>query len=139
MNGIPDMLRSSSGASFLPRAPHQPARYAGATYHVFTSTGKIASSLCEHRHAKETQAILCAQRLAKSIGGIRGQVCIKCQTIFDGTRSDAAVARWEPYSHDSTEAVTYGPLICPGCVARLLDNIITQLTTSPLPLEEDVR
>lgn len=58
------------------------------------------------------------------------QSCCECAVTFAGTRTDARRARWEPYSSATQHALDCGPLVCPACVARLLDDLLDAMLTA---------
>lgn len=58
------------------------------------------------------------------------QTCRECATPFEGTRTEARRARWEPYSSATQHALDCGPLVCPECVAQLLDDLLDAMLTA---------
>lgn len=58
-------------------------------------------------------------------------ICEDCVKVFDGTRSEARHAGWEPDSFRSQWHVDHGPMTCPDCVLRLLGDILEALKRGP--------
>jgi hypothetical protein len=50
--------------------------------------------------------------------------CCECARIFNGTRTEARRAFWEPYSTRSQFALDSGPIVCPDCVGQVIDGVM---------------
>jgi hypothetical protein len=53
--------------------------------------------------------------------------CKDCRTRFEGGRSEARRARWEPWSTATQQSIDHGPMVCPTCVEQLLAGVIDAL------------
>jgi ribosomal protein L34E len=54
--------------------------------------------------------------------------CKECGAQFDGDRRAARLARWEPFSTQTQKALDRGPMVCPDCVKRVLDELLTAMS-----------
>ena len=51
-------------------------------------------------------------------------VCRECGAAFSGSRREARRARWEPWSTKTQAAIDAGPMVCPECVGRIIDDCL---------------
>jgi hypothetical protein len=56
-----------------------------------------------------------------------GITCAMCDRTFTGTRHAARLERWEPYSTKTQRDLDYGPMVCPACVGRVLEDCLSAL------------
>lgn len=57
-------------------------------------------------------------------------VCRECGRVFEGSRREARRARWEPWSTKTQAAIDAGPMVCPGCVAAIIDGCLDAMLTA---------
>ena len=62
------------------------------------------------------------RELARSM--TRSIACLTCSATYDGARSDARAARWEPYATRTQHDLDVGPMVCPACIHAALDNTL---------------
>jgi DNA-directed RNA polymerase subunit RPC12/RpoP len=53
--------------------------------------------------------------------------CKECGARFDGDRTEARRALWEPFSIATQQALDHGPMVCPDCVRRILDDLLAAI------------
>jgi hypothetical protein len=53
--------------------------------------------------------------------------CEECGVRFDGGRTEARRAQWEPVSSATQHALDHGPMVCPACVGLLLTAVLDAL------------
>jgi hypothetical protein len=53
--------------------------------------------------------------------------CEECGARFDGGRTEARWARWDPVSSATQQALDHGPMICAACIGQLLDAALDAL------------
>jgi hypothetical protein len=56
-----------------------------------------------------------------------GITCAVCDRTFTGTRHAARLERWEPYSTKTQHDLDHGPMVCPACVGRMLEDCLSAL------------
>lgn len=58
---------------------------------------------------------------------IQKQVCCECGATFEGYRSAARSACWEPYSSRDQNALDHGQMVCPTCVDKAITNCLNAM------------
>lgn len=101
--------------------------YSGIAY-VVHADGSDGRRWCPHRHRSRQAALDCIARLTRGLA--HQQVCHVCHRHIEATRSEACRQRWEPYSFSSQHTIDHGPMVCPECVTKAIDEVIAAIKLS---------
>lgn len=82
----------------------------------------------DHWTRSNSNEATCEDCLFADIANINGaaevQACDDCGETYVGTRTEARTARWQPVSTKTQADIDHGPLMCPACIVKTLNDLV---------------
>ncbi|GAB3118447.1 hypothetical protein [Glaciibacter psychrotolerans] len=57
--------------------------------------------------------------------------CKLCAATFEGDRTEARRAHWEPFSTSTQHDLDHGPMVCTDCIGHLLEGLLDAMRKAP--------